>query len=370
MNTEAATKWAREAVDQSQADYSSANTARYMDPRRYPWIAPMMTFRKYAQAVYALLIRNAYLAFRDADPQVRREARRTLLFTLGTHAAAAGALGLPTEAFTILAGAVSMLFGADEPWDWEKDVRQVVAQALGPEAGEMLMRGLPRAIGVDLHGRMGLNSLLFVNDLRDFEQRSLTEYAGQFLLGAPGAMVTGMLSAPARLANGEGSRAIEAAAPKFLRDALKTIRFEREGVTTQRGERIDERRQGESGLDGWEAIVQAIGFTPARVAEIYERRNAVQGANRRLTEDRNRLLREYRQAEPGERGEVWQRIVEWNRSLDPALREARITRDSLIRSMREAERRRVTSGGADYLPRGREALRREGDFANTRSAAR
>jgi hypothetical protein len=353
---------AREVVDQSQADYSSSNTARYMDTRRYPWLAPMMTFRKYAQAVYALLARQVYLSAKGKSKAERRQAMKTLAYVLGTHAAVAGTLGLPTEAITIVLGITALALGQDEPWDWEREVRQAMAEVFGKEGAEVVTRGLPRLAGIDLSGRMGLNSLIFINDLRDFERQSTIEYAGSLLLGAPGAMVAAWAGAPSQMAKGDYGRALEAIMPKGVRDLIQTFRFEEEGITTKRGERIDSNREFTTG----DAIIKGLGFTPAAVAETYERRNAVQGANRRINNERVALLRDWRQAKPGDRNAVWVRILEWNRELPPDGRAARITRANLIASEQEAKRRARASGGADYLPKGREWIRREGDFANTR----
>lgn len=357
-----ATLAAREVVDMTQADYSTSNTARYMDARRYPWIAPLMTFRKYAQAIYALVIRQAYLSVKGGTKEERREAFRTLSFTLGAHVAVAGVLGLPTEIFTLALGAAALLFGEGEPWDWEQEVRTVLADVFGPEIAEMIARGLPRGAGVDLSSRLGLNSLLFIKDLRDFEGRSMTEYMGSFLGGAPGNMLTAMLSAPKQIAEGQGRRAMEDLLPKGVRDAFRASRIANEGVTTRRGERIDSGRDP----DAVETLVQALGFTPAYQAEVYERRNAVQSANRQLTQERTRLMRQWRQADPGDRSDAWERIVAWNERLGTEGREARITRANLISSLREATRRTQASGQADYLPANREFLRRRGEFANTR----
>lgn len=353
---------AREVVDQSQADYSSSNTARYMDTRRYPWLAPMMTFRKYAQAVYALLARQVYLSVKGKDKATRRQAMKTLAYVLGTHVAVAGTLGLPTEAITIVLGVVAMALGQDEPWDWEQEVRQAMASVFGKEGAEVLTRGLPRMAGIDLSGRMGLNSLIFINDLKDFERKSTMEYAGGLLTGAPGAMISAWLSAPSLVAKGDYGKAAEALLPKGARDAIKAMRFSEEGITTKRGERIDSNRE----FDAGDAIMQGLGFTPAAVAETYERRNAVQGASRRFNNERVGLLRDWRQAKPGDRSDVWTRVQEWNQALPPEGRKERITRANLIASEQEAKRRAKASGGADYLPKGREWMRREGEFANTR----
>jgi len=330
----------------------------------------MMTFRKYAQAVYALLIRQVLLATKGKDAETRRNAQKTLAMVLMAHASVAGVLGLPTEAFTLLLGITAFLFGSKEPWDWELMMRQEAAKLFGKEAAEVLMRGLPRYVGVDLSGRLGLNSLLFMHDLRDFEKKTANEYIGQLLTGAPGGMVLNAVDSWQQLNKAIGSdkttdytKAVEGMLPKGFRAPLRAWRTAEVGVTTRRGERIDEGRQ----LSAGEIAVQALGFQPASVAEVYERRNAVQGLNRRLSSERSNLMMKWRQAEPASRAAIWQDIVEWNQKLEPGMRGFRVTRENLIQSLAESRRRAQTSGQGDYVPRGREGVRREGEFANTRS---
>lgn len=360
---EQATMYARKVVDQTQMDYSSANTARYMDARKYPLLAPMMTFRKYAQGMYALFVRQAYLAVKGRSKEERQEAFKALAGVLAAHMAVAGALGLPTEFLGIILGAASLLFGADEPWDWEKEIRQALAEAVGPEAAEVIAKGLPRAAGLDLSSRIGLNGLIFMKDLRDFESRTLTGYAGEFILGAPGGMVATALGSVGSAMDGDYGRALEGVTPKGIRDGLRTARFLEDGITTRRGERIDGNRE----FDTSEIVMMALGFTPAAVAETYERRDAVQGAARTFNAQRVQLMRQWRQAEPTDRADVWARIQAWNQDIPPEGRDARITRANLIQSLNEANRRARASGGEDYLPPNREFLRREGAYTNSRN---
>jgi hypothetical protein len=78
-------------------------------------------------------------------------------------------------------------------------------------------------------------------------------------------------------------------------------------------------------------------------------------------------MQKWRQAEPAGRAAIWQSIVEWNQKLEPGMRGFRVTRENLIQSLAESRRRAQTSGQGDFVPRGREGVRREGEFANTRS---
>jgi len=113
--------------------------------------------------------------------------------------------------------------------------------------------------------------------------------------------------------------------------------------------------------------MMGLGFQPARVAETYEGRAAVKGAERRYTAERSDFMKRYSEAETAtERAEIWREIVtrnkEWREEKLPPL-----TMESLRRSMtaREGRRERMVRGVP--LAAGREPLADEGRFANTRN---
>jgi hypothetical protein len=169
-----------------------------------------------------------------------------------------------------------------------------------------------------------------------------------------------MLDAPRVAAQGDPMRALEGVLPKGFRDVLRAARYNSEGITTRKGERID----GGKDPSGYESVMTALGVGSSRTAEVYERRNAVQGENRRVTRERARLMREWRQASGEDRADVQREIQRFNQGIPAEGREFRITRANLLASQREATRRTRESGGEDYLPRNRRFLRQEGEFAN------
>lgn len=80
------------------------------------------------------------------------------------------------------------------------------------------------------------------------------------------------------------SRGLETMIPAPLRNALKTMRYASEGVTTRRGDKIVD---DPSGLD---LARQFIGFTPAEIADQYERNAAVKELDRDLSQRRKNLV--------------------------------------------------------------------------------
>lgn len=351
--------FALEAVRKTQFDYTAANTARFMDARRSPILALAMTFRKYAQGMYMLLGRSVVTAFKGATPQERSVARKTLARLMISHMTMAGALGLPLEPIKVALGIVNFAFGGDEPWDYEKEVRQGLADVLGVETAEVITRGLPRYFGADLSGRVGLDSLLFAKGLDDYKPKTIQTAMFELIGGAPASMLLQPIAAMEHLRNDDPLRAAEMLVPKGVRDVLKATRFGSEGIQTKRGEQID------PGLGGGELFWQALGIQPAKVAEMYERRDAIKGAETRLTDRRQRLMRRYADADPSERHEVWTEIREWNAEQNP---DARVTMGQLLRSMQERKRRvrdaRDPQAAGTFLPANRRFLYREGEFAD------
>jgi hypothetical protein len=356
---EAAVAYAYKVTDTTQFDYSSANTARYMDARRYPLLAPAMTFRKFSQGMYFNMGRSVYMSLKGATKQERQEGFRQFRNLMLTHAFFGGALGLATEPIHVMLGVLSLALGEDEPWDWETGVMNALTDAFGPDMAQILGRGLPRYLGVDTASRISLDGLIFMKDMRDYDPQTISGYMGDLVFGAPGSMIGQALGAFRHLGDGNYRRALEAILPKQFRDALKATRISDEGITTRRGNRID----GNIDLSIGEAITQTVGFTPGRISRAYETRDQVEGANRRMTKERSELIRRWNQAEPGAaRDAVRAEITRWNERLPPELNnhQNRITYATLMRSQQERRRQERQGQGWGALPRGREAFRQEG----------
>lgn len=306
--------------------------------------------------------RNAYLALKSETPEVRREARRMLLGVGAMHFAAAGSLGLPLGVFGIspLLGLLAMGMGSDdEPWDWEVEYRNWLADTFGKEAGEAIAKGPARLlVDVDIASRVGLGELWVRPPQGEHEGRDLVE-AWMLTLAGPVAGYLGNLGTAAQAFNaGEFSRGVEALVPKFIRDPLKAMRFEREGVTSWKGDDLG------VNLDGGDLFAQAIGFQPAALAEMYEGRAAVKGKEARLQNRASELRRMWVEAslagDQGMRAEVLDQVKAFNEK-NPAMR---ITGQSLRQAVATKRRNAQQIEDGIYLTKKREPLREAGRFAN------
>lgn len=358
---EQATEAAYKAVAETLFVYTAENSAKFMDPRRSgPVLQAMMTFRRHAQGMFALMGSSIHASFnKELTADERREARLTMLYLMGATTALAGTTGLPLEIVSIPLAVMAFALGYDEPPDLEKLQRQVLADMFGREVGEVIAKGLPRIANLDLSSRVGLNSLIAMKELRDFKPETVSGYLADYIGGAPLGTVLQMFRAANFAREGDLYRAVEAGSPvKMVRDTLQAGRLFTQGVTLPNGTRID---QGQD-FNAWEAALKVAGFGSGRVAELYEYRNAVNSANREVSKRRQELMREWRQAETSQqRNRAMQRVQEWNRSQ--RVEGAKISMSQLIQSQRREGQQSRAEGGV-YLPRNRQGLAEAGSFAN------
>jgi hypothetical protein len=85
--------------------------------------------------------------------------------------------------------------------------------------------------------------------------------------------------------DGNPWRGLEAASPKAIRDLMRSGRYAAEGVTTRNGDPINEDTS-------WADVVrQAIGFTPAAVAERFDANSRMMNRQNRIVDQRSGIMR-------------------------------------------------------------------------------
>lgn len=350
---------ARETLRRTHFDYSASNRARWMSGN---FVRVISMFKQYSQNMTYLLWRNAYLALQGESPAVKAEASRLLLGVGAMHFAAAGSLGLPLGVFGVsqLLALLAMGMGDDDkPWDWQTEYRNWLADTVGKKAGEAIAHGPMRLLlNVDLASRVGLNDLWVRAPQKEAEGRDLVEAWMLTLLGPVAGYVGNIGTAAKAFDEGKYGRGLEAMLPKMLASPLKAMRYETEGVRSWRGDDLGVK------LDQGEIFATAMGFQPARLAEMYEGRAAVKGAEHALKARREELTSMWiagRLAgdEAGVR-EAWAQIQRFNR-INPTLR---VTGDTLSRSLAAKRRNAKQIQEGYYLPKKQRALREEGRFAD------
>ena len=358
QNHEAAIESARQALIRTHFDYSASNRARFMTGN----VTRVITmFKQYSQNITYLLWRATYQALKGESADVRREARRMLLGVATMHFAAAGTMGLPLGIFGItpLLGLLSMGMGdEDDPWDWETEYRNMLADTFGKEGGEAIAKGPIRMLlNVDLASRVGLGDLWIRPPQKEAEGRDLVEAWMITLLG-PVAGYAGQAGTAAKaFEEGKFARGVEAMLPKFLASPLKAIRYESEGVRSWKGTDL--------GITLTEADIvgTALGFNPARIAEMYEGRAAVKGREARLQARREELTNLWWESQQaGDRTGVAEALDQIRRfnQRNPSFG---ITMRTLKQSAMARRRAQLQTSQGYFLSRRRDELRAYGRFA-------
>lgn len=356
---DAAVESARQAIIRTHFDYSASNRARYMQGN---FTRVITMFKQYSQQMTYLMWRNAYRALKDESPEVRREARRMLVGVAAMHFTAAGSLGLPLGLFGIspLLALLSMGMGdEDEPWDWETEYRQMLADTFGVDAGEAIAHGPARLLlNVDLASRVGLGDMWIRPPFKEAEGRDLVEAWMLTLLGPVAGYVGQLGTAAKAFDEGKFARGVESMMPKFASAPLKAYRFSDEGVRSWRGDDL--------GIDltPAEIVGTALGFQPARLAEMYEGRSAVKGREQHLQDRRSEILNMWvaagmagdRQAQM----EAVQAATRFSRKNPAFAIDAR----SFQNAARSKARNAAQIRDGIFITRKREGLREEGRFAN------
>lgn len=350
----AAYEQAVQATYDGHFDYSSNNRPRVMQGNV---ARVVLLFKQYGQNMVYTLVRNAQQSLKGASPEERAQARKVLGGLLVMHGLAAGALGLPMV--TTLLAAASMLGGdADEPWDAQVALQNMLADAFGQKPAEVLAHGLSRLTPWDISGRVGLDKLIFPDVQEGLEGQRLAEAAGTAAMGPVFAIFANGLKGAQSMTQGQYQRGLEEMAPSVLRGPLKAWRYGNEGVRDKSGIVV----QDEVGAA--ELLGQAAGFSPSSVRNSFEGKGAIVQQDRALMARRSALVEQFAMAAMtgDEEGKAAARedIAKFNEK-NP---NRRIQAMQLAQSVHQREKRIREAKEGVYLPSKRRDAMEAGRFAN------
>lgn len=349
----AAYEQAVKATYDGHFDFSSGNRPRVMQGNV---ARVVLLFKQFAQNMIYTLARNAYLSVSGESPAVKKEARKVFAGLIAMHASAAGVLGLPLVG-PMLAIASALGGSDDEPWDAEVAMRNMLADAFGDKASEVIARGFSRLTPWDISGRVGLDKLIFPDVQEGLEGQ---RWAEQFTAGMMGPVLGIGVSAARgaqKLAEGDYGRALEDFLPVFARNPLKAGRYMMEGVQDKKGGAIKD-EVGMLGVAG-----QFIGFSPSEVRLAFEGKSAVMGADRALLERRDKLMGGFAKAAMDKDDAAMTEMREAIRNFNEKNPRIRITVPQMWKSVRERQRRIDQAEHGVYLPKNRRDAMEDGRFA-------
>lgn len=259
-------------------DYSAGNRPRIMQGAV---ARVVLLFKQYAQNMIYTFSSNAALAFKGD-----KKALKTLSGLLVSHALAAGILGLPLVN-TLLAAASLLGSDDDEPWDAKIALRNMMADAFGNDAAEVMAHGLSRATPFDISSRVGLNQLLLPDVQEGLEGGRLAESYLVSLSGPIAGVAVNWGKGMHNILGGDVQRGLEQMVPAALRGPMKAIRYSQEGVKDRSGIDI----LPETTLT--EELGQGFGLSPSRAREAQEGKSAIYKTDRALQRRRQELMSAY-----------------------------------------------------------------------------
>lgn len=303
----------------------------------------LLVFRNFNINMLWRLFRDAHQIFKGKTPEERREARMQLIGITSMMLFHAGVRG--TWGYGLLMMFAGMFAGGSD--EVEDEIKEAVVNTFGAGIGGAILNGVPGHLtGIDLVSRMGMADLWFRSSDRQLEGDDEYTYFMEQMLGAVPGMAQNMWRGYNQITeDGNVWRGIETAAPKALRDLMKGGRYLTEGVTTYSGEAIFE------DVSPGDAFIQAMGFTPAQIAERYEANTRLKNAERNIVDQRRSIMGEITDAiRNGEvvPPEALARVQEFNAEY-PSYP---ITSESIMQSLRAKIRNSQSmEGGIRLNPR-------------------
>jgi hypothetical protein len=280
----AATQYAADILTDTHGDYTAFNAPRAFNTQ---WGKVALQFRKFQ------LIQIAFYAklFRDLGrtPEERAVAMKTLAYSLSHTAVFAGMMGLPGYA------AISAILGffgdEDEPYDLTAEMRK----ALGPEWADMIMRGAPTVVGMDLSGKIGSGNMLSIMPFSDADLTTTSgqaEAVGTFFGGAALGMTSRVADGLLLMLKGDYYKGLERVMPKGVSDALKAGRQGAEGMTRRNGDVI----LPDNDIGAIDTVLTALGVPAVKQAVTYERQNRMNDITKNFSDRTTRIKNDYAKA--------------------------------------------------------------------------
>jgi len=347
LDHEAAIKEAAELTWTTHFDYSSGNRARFM---QNDTAKVLLVFRQHSINMLSRLVIDLRGAMKGETPEVKRMAKRRLAGMFSMFGLFAGVMGIP-GVMAILA-LLDLFDDDDDPWSTEDKMRRNLVDALGPDVAAVVLGGLPGTVSdLSLTERVGMGYLWFRPAGRELEGKDAYLYWMEQVLGAAPAMVSNTFTGVKMIGEGHVWRGIEAMMPKAIKDAMRAGRYTQEGVLTMDGTPlVDE-------VGTWNIIAQAMGFTPAHIAERYDTNRALKNAEQHILTERRSILNRYamavKQGDSEMRGKLLERVQAFNRRYP----QYPITGRTISQSLKARLQRQAGAEGGIVLNRRLEFLR-------------
>jgi hypothetical protein len=280
----AATQYAADILTDTHGDYTAFNAPRVFNTQ---WGKVALQFRKFQ------LIQIAFYTklFRDLGrtPEERAVAMKTLAYSLSHTAVFAGMMGLP--GYAAISFALGLFGDEDEPFDLTAWARKEI----GPEWADIIMRGAPTVVGMDLSGKIGAGNMLSIMPFSDADlstNAGRAEAFGTLMGGAALGMSSRIIDGFGLILAGDYYKGIERTMPKGVSDALKAGRQAAEGMTRRNGDVI----LPDSEIGAIDTVLTGLGVPAVKQAVTYERQNRMRDVTENFNDRTTRIKNDYAKA--------------------------------------------------------------------------
>jgi hypothetical protein len=296
---------------------------------------------------------------------------------LATQSIASGVLGLPLGPASGAVNAGYMLGLWDHNWeDVTASARKWVAKYSTPEIGEVLFHGLPRVLGIDT-SKLGQGSLWFFGSPDGQKPIDNLKSGLWMLAGAPGDMVKkygdGIQQAIEAVADFRAG-AHEQARIKGIEAAENLIQVKaftdigRAYIQSTGGPGTKTRGGVPLGNEytTYQAVLRAIGITPAAEAEASEMRSTIKRDVKREEHAHTATMQMFIKANDKELSSIWRDVHDNYNPGRP--RERQISFGDLLKARAQAQRQaqRDTSHVGAVVSRKKQSFVADNSYYNTR----
>jgi hypothetical protein len=260
----------------SQFDWNPANNPRAAGKGGFFGAAgPLINqFMGYKVRMLEKLHKEIGDAFGRNGPEQAAEARKFLAGHLIATTALAGTLGAPfAGAFAGAADRLADWFTGKDDFDVNASYRNFLSNTFGKDVGEVIARGLPRALGVDF-SHLGDQNLLpgtqFLQEKRKMEDAE-KDYL-KTMAGSSAGLAMNVLAGLRDVSNGDIMDGLIKIAPEIVKGPLEAGRLANRGFVDKNGVKLPITANAQ------DIMATALGIDPAKEEEYDESRRVEQGA--------------------------------------------------------------------------------------------
>lgn len=283
-----ASAFAEKTIEQTHGDYSKENAPSLFNENSMMRMATQ--FRKFQFIQTGMMFRMMRDAAKGMTPEERAIARRQLAWMLMTHLAMAGVKGLP--AANLVLGAVAFCFGA--PGDDDEDlIRRAIKDK---ETSDLLLKGLPTLMGLDLSRKVGAGEMLSPLPFWNYDPSQGKRNATELIANAAGpwaSLASRTWEAQKFFLQGDYMKALEQVLPYGLfSNGVKAMRLGTQGYTNNTGDVLIDPKD----FSAWDIFGTSMGLTTSTMGDRSRLQGSVLNHDNAFNARKSRLQRDFNYA--------------------------------------------------------------------------